>query len=77
MGLLHRTGSPAAPRLGSQEQKERWLHPLLAGQLRSAFSMTEPETAPTDGVPSQHVPTRREAAQRKFADLLEAVTQND
>ncbi len=27
---------------GSPEQKERWLHPLLAGDLRSAFSMTEP-----------------------------------
>jgi acyl-CoA dehydrogenase len=27
---------------GSDEQKERWLHPLLAGDLRSAFSMTEP-----------------------------------
>jgi acyl-CoA dehydrogenase len=33
--------------------------------------------APADGVPSEHVPTRREAAQRKFADLLEAVTSND
>jgi acyl-CoA dehydrogenase len=32
---------------------------------------------PPDGVPSEHVPTRREAAQRKFADLLEAVTSND
>ncbi len=27
---------------GDEEQKERWLHPLLAGDLRSAFSMTEP-----------------------------------
>jgi acyl-CoA dehydrogenase len=27
---------------GTDEQKERWLHPLLAGDLRSAFSMTEP-----------------------------------
>jgi acyl-CoA dehydrogenase len=32
---------------------------------------------PEDGVPSEHVPTRRAAAQRKFADLLEAVTSND
>jgi acyl-CoA dehydrogenase len=32
---------------------------------------------PADGVPSEHVPTRREAARRKFAQLLEAVTQND
>src|SRR3954447_2999463 len=27
---------------GTDEQKDRWLHPLLAGDLRSAFSMTEP-----------------------------------
>ncbi|MEA2221027.1 MAG: acyl-CoA dehydrogenase [Solirubrobacteraceae bacterium] len=27
---------------GTEEQKDRWLHPLLAGDLRSAFSMTEP-----------------------------------
>ena len=33
--------------------------------------------APPDGVPTEHVPRRREAARRKFADLLEAVTQND
>ena len=33
--------------------------------------------APPDGVPTEHVPRRREAAQRRFADLLEAVTQND
>jgi len=31
---------------------------------------------PTD-VPSEHVPTRREAARERFADLLEAVTSND
>src|SRR5919112_674736 len=33
---------------GTSEQKERWLHPLLAGDLRSAFSMTEPEVAGSD-----------------------------
>jgi acyl-CoA dehydrogenase len=33
--------------------------------------------APHDGVPREHVPTRREAARRKFADLLEVVTEND
>ncbi len=33
--------------------------------------------APADGVPSEHVPTRREAARRQFADLLESVTAND
>ena len=33
---------------GTEDQKERWLHPLLAGDLRSAFSMTEPGTAGSD-----------------------------
>jgi acyl-CoA dehydrogenase len=33
--------------------------------------------APADGIPTEHVPTRREAARRKFADLLEVVSQND
>src|SRR6478735_1762685 len=33
---------------GTPDQKERYLHPLLAGDLRSAFSMTEPETAGSD-----------------------------
>jgi acyl-CoA dehydrogenase len=30
------------------EQKDRFLHPLLAGDLKSAFSMTEPHTAGSD-----------------------------
>src|SRR3954447_5656053 len=33
---------------GTPEQKERWLEPLLAGELRSAFSMTEPHTPGSD-----------------------------
>src|SRR5271170_1574938 len=33
---------------GTLEQKDRWLHPLLAGDLRSAFSMTEPDTPGSD-----------------------------
>jgi acyl-CoA dehydrogenase len=33
---------------GTPEQKDRWLHPLLAGDLRSAFSMTEPHTPGSD-----------------------------
>jgi acyl-CoA dehydrogenase len=32
---------------------------------------------PPDNVPSEHIPTRREAARAQFAELLEAVTSND
>lgn len=55
MELLHRFASPT--------QRERWLMPLLKGEIRSAFAMSEPDVASSD-------PTNLQTTVRREGDQL-------